>query len=303
MIVLEILKIIGIVLACIVGLVILLVLLVCLVPVRYKISGKGENADIDASANAGWLLNLAKAKLDYREKKATYQVKVGPVRIMEGVFGEEETEVLREALAEESVLNDPKQYEKISRELEKAEEKAEKEEAEKEEKIREKEQKKEEEKAEKKAAKQERKEARKGKSLKEKFKERIETAKALIEKLKEAKRIWDAKATKRAIRLVKVELLKVLSHIKPTKISGDLAFGLEDPADTAIVYGNTAPLAEVLSKGKLLITPEFYQKGIRLDLLIKGRIFIGYVLLCVARVYFNRDVQRVAKAIRRYLNG
>ena len=50
MIVLQILKILGFVLAGIVGLVLLLVLLVLFVPIRYKISGAGENADIEGDA-------------------------------------------------------------------------------------------------------------------------------------------------------------------------------------------------------------------------------------------------------------
>ena len=303
MIVLQILKIIGIVLACIVGLVILVVLLVCFAPIRYKITGKGDNSEIEATASAKWLLGLAKASIEYREKKATYRVRVAFFEIMKGVIGEDETETLKEALEEESVQNDPKQYEKISRELEKAEEKAEKAEALKEEKVREKEAEKEAKKTAKAEAKEKKKRENKLKSLKEKIRERIERLRALKEKIKEGKRIWDAKPTKRAIRVLKVEILNILNHIKPRKISGDLSFGLADPADTAILYGNILPITEALSKGKLLLTPEFYNKGIRFDLTIKGRIFIGYMLLCFVRVYFNRDVQRVAKAIRRYLNG
>ena len=67
MILLTILKIIGIVLACIVGLILLVVLLVLFVPVRYRLSGEGENAAITAQGKVSWFLGLVKTIADYRE--------------------------------------------------------------------------------------------------------------------------------------------------------------------------------------------------------------------------------------------
>ena len=303
MIVLQILKIIGFVLAGIVGLVLLLVLLVLFVPIRYKISGAGENADIEGDAKASWLLGLIQAIAEYKEKKLSYRVQIAGIPLMKGVLGEDEADALREVLQEEEIISDPKQYEKISRELQKAEEKAEKAEAAKEEKRLEKEQEKEEKKAEKAEQKEQRKKENKLKSFKEKVRDRIDHLKELHQKYQTVKRIWQAKTTKRALKHLKLEIINILNHIKPRKIAGTIGFGLEDPANTAIVYGNAAPIAEAISKGRLILTPEFYNKGIRIDLLIKGRIFLGYMLLCIARLYFDRDIQRVIKVIRRYLNG
>lgn len=310
MIVLQILKIIGFVLACIVGLVIFLLLVVCFAPLRYKVNAKGENADIDGGASIVWIFGLAKAAVEFREKKLSYYVRIAGKRLIKGVVGQDEAEALREVLQEDEVASDQKQYERISKELKKAEEKTEKIEAKKEEKRREKEEKrlekeaeKEEKKQEKKAQKEEQKRLDKLKSLKERIRARIDRLKELYEKFQTIKRIWQAKATKRALKRLKVELLNILNHLKPVKISGNVNYGLDDPANTALIYGNAAPIAEGISKGKLILTPEFYKKGIRLDLLIKGRIFLGYMLLCVVRLYFDKDVQRVIKVIRRYLNG
>ncbi len=303
MIVLQILKIIGFVLAGIVALVLLLLCLVLFVPIRYKVKAEGENADIEGEASAGWLLGLAKAVVDYKEKRLSYVVKVAGIKLMKGVLGEDEVETIREVLQEEEIISDKKQYEKLSKELEKAEEKAEKAEAAKQEKRQEKEQAKEEKKQEKKEKKEEQKILDKARSFKEKVRARIDKLKELYGKFQTAKRIWQARATKRALKRLKVELLNILNHLKPRKIAGSIGFGLEDPANTAILYGNAAPIAEAISKGKLILTPEFYKKGISLNLSIKGRIFIGYMLLCIARLYFDRDVQRVTKVIRRYFNG
>ena len=303
MIVLQILKIIGIVLACIVGLVLLVVLLVCFAPIGYKASVKGENADTEADAKVFWIFGLAKAAAGYHEKKVSYRVSILGRPLMKGVLGESEAEALREVLEEEDVLSDPKQYEKISKELERAEAKEQQAEAEKAERAAEKQIEKETEKAEKEAQKTAKKEADKGKPFKEKVRALLDAWKVKYEKFQTAKRIFEAKATKRALKHLKVELLHILNHLKPRKIAGTLAFGLDDPADTAIIYGNTAPLAEAISKGALILTPEFYNKGIRTDLLIKGRIFVGYMVLCILRLYFDRDIKRVIKVIRRYLNG
>ena len=303
MIILQILKIIGFVLAGIVGLALLIVLMVLFVPIRYKASGAGENAEIEGGAKATWLLGLFKATADYKEKKLSYAVKFAGIVLTKGVLGEDEAEALREVLQEEEIISDPKQYEKISKELQKAEEKAEKAEELKEEKRQEKEQQKEEKKAEKAEQKEQRKKENRLKSFKEKVRDRINSLKELYNKYQTAKRIWQAKATKRALKHLKVEIFNLLNHIKPRKIAGTIGFGLEDPANTALVYGNVVPIAEAISKGKLILTPEFYNKGIRIDLLIKGRIFLGYMLLCIARLYFDRDIQRVFKVIRRYFNG
>ena len=303
MIVLQILKIIGIVLACIVGFVLLLVLLVCFAPIAYKAKVQGENADTEADVSASWIFGFAKAAAGYHEKKVRYRVSICGFPLMKGTLGESEAEALREVLEEEEVQADPKEYEKISQALEKAEEKEKQAEAEKIEKATQKEQEKAAEKAEKEAKKAEKKEADKGKPLKEKIRAVWQSLKEKYEKFQTAKRIFEARATKRALKHVKVELLHILNHLKPRKIAGTLAFGLEDPADTAIVYGNAVPLAEAMSKGALILTPEFYNKGIRSDFIIKGRIFIGYMILCVLRLYLDRDIQKVMKVIRRYLNG
>ena len=98
---------------------------------------------------------------------------------------------------------------------------------------------------------------------------------------------------------MKEELFNILNHIKPKKIAGNLNFGLEDPSNTAIIYGTIDILAQAISAGKLIITPEFYQPGISLDMSIHGRIFLGYIVLCALRIVLNKDVRRVIRVIRR----
>ena len=310
MIVLEILKIIGIVLACVVGLVIVLVLLVLFAPVRYRIEAEGEGFGIGAKARIGWLFGLAKVTLHFQEKKLKYRASVLWFNLAKGTVGEDEVEVLKEALQDESVASDRKEYARISKELDEAEERAEKSAAKKAEKQAEKEQKKEEKKQkkeEKKIEKKEEREKKKEEAKEKTFREKVADVRAKIESIREkyerAQKIWNSRVTRRAARHVKAVLFRLLNHIKPTKLAGHINYGLEDPANTAILYGNFALLLETASKGNLLIVPEFYKHGVELKLLIKGRIFLGYMLLCFLQLYFDRDLQRVIKVIRRYTDG
>ena len=173
MIVLEILKIIGIVLACIVGLAIALILLVLLAPITYQFAGKGENSEIFANGAVKWLFGLARVKVSYKDGKAPYQVAVAWKKLIEGVIGEDKTKELQAELEKEEVQADPELYEKLSKELEAEKEKKEQEKAEeqaaKEEKKQEKEEAKAAKKEEKKAEKEARKEESKKRSLQEKL--------------------------------------------------------------------------------------------------------------------------------------
>ena len=76
---------------------------------------------------------------------------------------------------------------------------------------------------------------------------------------------------------------------------------MEDPANTAIIYGTVDIFAEYLSKGRLILIPDFTQKVIDMNVNMYGRIFAGYVILCGLRVFFNQDVKRVVKVLRRII--
>ncbi|MBR2841828.1 MAG: hypothetical protein IKF06_00935, partial [Lachnospiraceae bacterium] len=108
MIILSILKIIGIVLACIVGLVLLLVLLVLLVPIRYRFSGDGMNADIQADGKASWLFGLLSASIRFAEKKLLYRVSVAGISLKKGDLLNPEKSVPEETDMEPQILKPQK---------------------------------------------------------------------------------------------------------------------------------------------------------------------------------------------------
>ncbi len=304
MIILTILKIIGIVLACIVGLVLLLILLVLLVPLRYRFSGEGMNADIQAEGKATWLFGLLTASIQYAEKKLLYRVKIAGISLKKGdllnpektipVETDMDSQILKtqeDTKAEKAVeYNTAEQTtEAVSVRTEEIIGAAVPEEPNKTE--------------------TETEENKKTEKEKEDLSDRIERFfeklsekyERLINKLEQTEAVLTSKVTARAVKKVKEQLFHILNHIKPKKIAGNINFGLEDPANTAIIYGTIDILAIAMSEGKLIITPEFYQKGISLDMVMQGRILIGYLLVCALRVFFNKDVRRVVRVVRRMI--
>ena len=282
MIILSILKIIGIVLACIVGLVLLLVLLVLLVPIRYRFSGDGMNADIQADGKASWLFGLLSASIRFAEKKLLYRVSVAGISLKKGDLLNPEKSVPEETDMEPQILKPQKdkkeEKEAAALEVQNKPEPEAKTEIEKE------------------------KEKEDLSDRIEHFFERLsEKYEGLIKKLEQTEAVLTSKVTGRAVKKVKEQLFHILNHIKPKKIAGNINFGLEDPANTAIIYGTIDNLAIAMSEGKLIITPEFYQKGISLDMVMQGRILIGYLLVCALRVFFNKDVRRVVRVVRRMI--
>ena len=278
MIILSILKIIGIVLACIVGLVLLLVLLVLLVPIRYRFSGDGMNADIQAEGKASWLFGLLSASIRFAEKKLLYRVSVAGISLKKGDLLNPEKSVPEETDLEPQILKPQKdkkeEKEAAALEVQNKPEPEAKTEIEKEDLS----------------------------DRIEHFFERLsEKYEGLIKKLEQTEAVLTSKVTGRAVKKVKEQLFHILNHIKPKKIAGNINFGLEDPANTAIIYGTIDILAIAMSEGKLIITPEFYQKGISLDMVMQGRILIGYLLVCALRVFFNKDVRRVVRVVRRMI--
>ena len=305
MMILNILKIIGIVLACIVGLILLLVLLVLFIPVTYRLSGAGEGPDINAEGKGAWLFHALTASLSWMEKSLSYKIRLFGIPLKKGNLFPQDAEisteqkeeksdhketvvketVVNEAAVKETVVKESAESQTVISEAVKKDLPPEKEEAIEQTDV-------------------VKKEKEPITDRIEHFIERIEAKlQAFQEKMDQAERIVTSPVTQRALKKIKEQLFAILNHIKPKKIAGNLNFGLEDPANTAIIYGTIDCIAEGMSGGKLILTPEFYQKGISLDMVISGRFFIGYIALCALKVIFNKDVKKVVRVIRRYSNG
>ena len=298
MIVLQILKIIGIVLACIIGFIILLLLLILFTPLTYKIQAEGENADIKGSAIAR-MLGIFAFRLNYADKKADYKATIAGIPVYKGGFGKDEAEAVKEVIEEETQPKEPTPEIKSEKETVKAEAKAEKPQAKAEKTliIEEKKAAEEEKEPEPEDASDEEKPGKLEK-LKEKVRGIIDKIRSIYDKYQKAKYILEAPVTKRAWQFIKARLIDLLNHIRPRSVKGHIDFGFDDPATTAEVYGVAGSVA-CLIDDRLIVAPDFDKKGIDLDVEIKGRIFVGYVLLLFLKVWRNKDLKRVRNYIRR----
>lgn len=99
---------------------------------------------------------------------------------------------------------------------------------------------------------------------------------------------------KEAFGLIKEQCTGLLKHIFPTRISGNAAFGCEDPAVTGMilaVLGMSIPL----HKNCIQISPAFENEESFLEgeVNMKGRIY-GIVLLRTGiRIYFNKNIKHI----------
>ena len=307
MIFLQILKIIGIVLACIVGFVILIVLLALLFPLTYRIKADGKNADIRAQFTANLIFGLVHFKLAYADKRAEYKARIAGIPVFKGSFGKDEANAVKEAIDEEAepsgaAAKPIEAAAKPSKAAAKHSDSAAKSSGEDaDSKAKHKKHKKEksvpdEDRQDELHASAEK--PGKLKKIKNAVKKFIDKIRAIIEKIKKVKYILDAPVTKRAIRYTKECLLDILNHIKPRRIKGRVDFGLDDPATTAELYGVLGCLACAIDD-KLIIAPDFDEKGIELDVEIKGRIILIYVIIKALSIWLNKDFKKVMNYIRR----
>ena len=84
---------------------------------------------------------------------------------------------------------------------------------------------------------------------------------------------------------------KLIHHVLPTRITGKITFGSEDPAVTGTVLallGMTIPF----HKNKIMVNPLFDGENIlEGEIFLKGRIY-GVVLIKIAiELYFNKKYQ------------
>ncbi len=104
--------------------------------------------------------------------------------------------------------------------------------------------------------------------------------------------------TRAAFSLGWGELIKLLRHIGPTKVEGTLTFGFEDPSLTGQVLaliGATCPI----HKNRITIEPVFDEKILKVDIAIKGRVYLFLVLQSAVKLYFDKNIKFMMKAMRK----
>lgn len=108
---------------------------------------------------------------------------------------------------------------------------------------------------------------------------------------------WYAEVLKReesrsAISKGKTQLLKLLKHIGPKKLKGNVVFGFDDPAITGEVLGIVS-MFYALYGNHITIIPVFDRTVLQGDFFIKGRVRFFTLLKIGWRILFDKDIKKL----------
>ncbi|MCD8018667.1 MAG: DUF2953 domain-containing protein [Clostridiales bacterium] len=89
-------------------------------------------------------------------------------------------------------------------------------------------------------------------------------------------------------------IIKLLKHVLPRKLQGNIRYGFDDPSTTGMVTGFAAVFYPKYEKHFTLV-PEFQESCFEASCRGRGRIHLGYFLYLGIRVLLNADVRRIVK--------
>lgn len=301
MVLLNILKIIGIILLCVLLLILLLLLLLLFVPIRYRLKAvrkAQEDAVMRGEVKITWFLHLISASFRYPEA-AYLKVRIFGIPIFSTEKKADDKADDKADMASEEGKENTQQKDTDNSDSAREEEKTKNvsnivdEDIEK--KLEEKLQKEEEEPTI----------IRFFKKLLEKLINIKYTILKICDKIRHVIKniryyvaVVRSNCFQRAFSLCRTEVFSLLKSIMPRKIKGDFLIGTGDPASTAQVLAIHGMLYPIVGNN-INITPDFENTVIEGDLLIKGKITIFKALKTAIKVYFNQDVSKVLRLLKR----
>lgn len=337
-IILLILKIIGIILACIIGFVLLLLGLVLFVAIKYR-----GAVDFDGKplykVKVWWIPGIVSVFIDNENGKNRIRVKVFGITVKDN--GKEkdskenkkskkkktsddvhethkaETEKVEDASKESEKSEDLEETKAVETDLEKIETagddlKKEDEIIESADTKSEKETKKSEKKALK-AKKKTEKKAQKEAGDKKSFEEKIEDVKkailakldAISEKFKALKakadkihELFFSPQGKKMLFKIKIALIKLVKHLLPTKLKGKLYLGMGDAYKTANTLTYIAAFYPIWSP-TFEIIPDFQEKITEGHIQFKGRIRLGYIVWLALVLIMDKHLRYTIKELKK----
>ena len=119
------------------------------------------------------------------------------------------------------------------------------------------------------------------------------TIRNFCDKINWWKEFLDHPRTREALSFLWKNAKKLIYHVLPTRITGKITFGNEDPAVTGMVLavlGMTIPF----HKNKIEAAPLFDNENVlEGEILLKGRIYGIVVLKTATELYFNKNIKYV----------
>ena len=104
--------------------------------------------------------------------------------------------------------------------------------------------------------------------------------------------------TRQAFGLCREELLRLVRHVLPRKVRGNIRFGLEDPAATGQLFGLYCAFCQ-FPGWELAVEPDFEQPVLEGELEIKGKARGAAVLRAGWKLLRSRDIRHLIRRLRR----
>ncbi len=121
-------------------------------------------------------------------------------------------------------------------------------------------------------------------------------------KVEEYKRFLRHNETKETLKSVKKGVLKILKHLKPTQIKGELLYGAGNPASTGKQLGYMS-IALPFYYDKVDITPDFSKKVLEGYISVKGRVRLGSLAVYLLQMILNKNTMATIKRFKKISGG
>ncbi len=122
--------------------------------------------------------------------------------------------------------------------------------------------------------------------------------KHIVKNIKYYLEILKSDQFKNAFSVCKTQVFTLLKSMRPRKVKGSLLIGTGDPASTGQVLAVYGILYPVIGD-HISLTPDFEHSIIEGDLFIKGKITVFCLLRAAWIIFFNKDIRRVIKLLKR----
>jgi predicted DNA-binding protein (MmcQ/YjbR family) len=107
----------------------------------------------------------------------------------------------------------------------------------------------------------------------------------------------DNEDNRKTLRLLKRQGFRLVRHVFPYRLKGELRFGFDDPYTTGQILTWISPFYGFYA-GKINLIPVFEEKALDGELSLKGRIRLGTILVLVVRVLLNKNFRRLLREFR-----
>lgn len=271
---LHVLSIIGIILLILIGIIVALLLLVLFFPFVYK-AKIVKNEDLSVKASVRWLFGFLTVPVSFAEKQLAWDLKIAGFSLKPLLTGEKKKKPKKKKKKKEKKQPVIMPGEKADKQVAKDAKAAAKAEI----KIQ---------KGKKKASRKIYEEGEAKGGIRERLKEKLIS---LYEMSKIAVKVGQAYTA------VRKKIFKIVKHVMPKKIRGMLRFGFDDPSTTGKVLGMICAVYPALPV-ELELYPDFEKAVFECDLLIKGRIFLIYIVVMGLRIFFTKEVRAAIKQVR-----